>query len=165
MIHLPPANHHLGEGCPRGSLGSWCHPTFRGPLNIEVFPDRKGWVSGLIGVTLLSLLGCKTTVEDIQTWKTTVKGGGKIKRAIEDTGNPVKVRQEAICALAELGSFDALDQAIKSLNKPGLSSITSMPSNGPTAKYKTFTGSEPKVSVSLAMASSTSREPGFSKIL
>ena len=58
----------------------------------------------LIG--LCSLAGCKVTAEDIDYWKRTVKGPGKIVAVIQADRYPIELRTKAALALVEMDRQD-----------------------------------------------------------
>ncbi len=53
-------------------------------------------------LTALAALGCKVTADDIETWKGTVKGPGKIKAVLLSDSYPMELRTQAAVALVEM---------------------------------------------------------------
>ena len=73
-------------------------------------PSRTNPMSrGICGLLLLGLLassGCKVTAEDIEYWKGTVKGPGKIVAVLLAERYPMELRTQAALALVEMERTD-----------------------------------------------------------
>lgn len=66
-------------------------------------PDRN---LSLIALIVVVLAGCKVTGEDVEEWKGTVKGPGKIVAVILSENYPMELRTEAALALVEMERSD-----------------------------------------------------------
>lgn len=66
-------------------------------------PDRK---LSFIILLVLMLAGCKVTSEDVEQWKGTVKGPGKIVAVLVSDNYPMDLRTEAALALVEMERSD-----------------------------------------------------------
>jgi len=53
-------------------------------------------------LTAFAVVGCKVTADDIETWKGTVKGPGKIKAVLLSDAYPMELRTQAAVALVEM---------------------------------------------------------------
>jgi len=62
------------------------------------------------------LAGCeKPTAENIQVWKTTEKGPGKLAEAVRDRNVDAKLRAQAAAALVEIGKSDEVEAALAAM--------------------------------------------------
>src|SRR3569623_3447097 len=60
--------------------------------------------------------GCeKPTAENIQVWKTTEKGPGKLAQALRDRGVDAKLRAQAAMALVDIGKSDEVEAALAAM--------------------------------------------------
>ncbi len=65
--------------------------------------SRPSGIQVLVACALTALaFGCKVTAEDIETWKGTVKGPGKIKAVLLSESYPMELRTQAAVALVEM---------------------------------------------------------------
>jgi HEAT repeat protein len=77
---------------------------------------RASWLLGAIGLCCLVQVGCdKPTSENIQLWKTTEKGPGKLVDALANRSTEPKLRAEAAVALLDIGKGDDVDAALAAM--------------------------------------------------
>jgi len=85
-----------------------------------VFP-RVAWLARVLGLCGLGLIalphaGCdKVSSDNIQLWKTTEKGPGKLVAALQDRGVDPKLRAEAATALIEIGKAEQVDATLAAM--------------------------------------------------
>lgn len=66
-------------------------------------PTRKNMILGLfLAFAAIASVGCKVTADDIETWKGTVKGPGKIVAVMLSDSYPIELRTSAAVALVEM---------------------------------------------------------------
>ena len=93
--------------CEKGPARSIGHA--RGPLASAA---RACALLGCLTATA-ALPGCeKPTAENIQVWKTTEKGPGKLAAALRDRGIDAKLRAQAAMALVDIGKGDEVEAAL-----------------------------------------------------
>jgi hypothetical protein len=77
---------------------------------------RTAWLLGAMGVCALIEIGCdKPTSENIQLWKTTEKGPGKLAEALASRSTEAKLRAEAAVALLDIGKVEEVDAALAAI--------------------------------------------------
>jgi hypothetical protein len=71
---------------------------------------------GFLFVIVLLMAGCeKPTIENIETWKGTVKGPGRLESTVESSGVEPALRARAAIALTEIGKGDRVDALLQSM--------------------------------------------------
>lgn len=88
-------------------------------MRLQRSPRHRLLVSAAL---VVSLLGCKVTADDIDYWKGTVKGPGKIVAVMVSEGYPIELRSKAALALVEMERQDVngvseLQQALMRLDE------------------------------------------------
>jgi len=79
---------------------------------------RAARVCALLGCLTAAapFAGCeKPTAENIQVWKTTEKGPGKLAEALRDRGVDPKLRAQAAMALVDIGKSDDVEAALAAM--------------------------------------------------
>ncbi|MEO5768672.1 MAG: hypothetical protein ABIS92_10010, partial [Polyangia bacterium] len=77
---------------------------------------RRAVLLSLLAVVFSSALGCsKPSSDNIQLWKTTEKGPGKLAEALRDRGTDPKLRAEAAVALVDIGRAEEVDAALATI--------------------------------------------------
>ena len=84
---------------------------------------RGGFVFAVCVLSCLALAGCKVGSDDIEYWKGTVKGPGKIIAVMLADKYPVELRTQAALALVDMERTDRdgtadLQQALQNLDEP-----------------------------------------------
>ncbi len=93
--------------------------TSRDPMIFRPLPPFcrvcfAGWLITIAAI--LPQLACsKPTSDNIQLWKSTEKGPGKLADALSDRATEPKLRAEAAVALLEIGKADQVDAALASM--------------------------------------------------
>lgn len=76
---------------------------------------RGLWLCGWVLIALPQV-GCdKVSSDNIQLWKTTEKGPGKLAAAMQDRGVEPKLRAEAAAALIEIGKSDQVEASLAAM--------------------------------------------------
>jgi len=84
----------------------------RGPLGVSRGVLRGCALLGCLTATA-SFAGCeKPTAENIQVWKTTEKGPGKLTEALRDRSLDAKLRAQAAMALVDIGKADEVEATL-----------------------------------------------------
>ncbi|MEO8212882.1 MAG: hypothetical protein ABI560_06805 [Myxococcales bacterium] len=77
---------------------------------------RRAVLLSLLAVVCSSPFGCsKPSSDNIQLWKTTEKGPGKLAEALRDRGTDPKLRAEAAVALVDIGKAEEVDAALATI--------------------------------------------------
>jgi len=117
----------------------WCHRTSSARGRLQ---------SSLALVALLACAGCKVGAEDIEYWKGTVKGPGKIVAVMLAGKYPLELRTQAALALVDMerpdrdGTTD-LQQALQRLEEPERSDVIRRMVPGLEEQMKTPDASNP----------------------
>jgi hypothetical protein len=99
-----------------------------GPACPRIANAPSRWQCSLVFVALLLLGGCKVGSDDIEYWKGTVKGPGKIVAVMLADKYPIELRTQAALALIDMerpdrdGTAD-LQQALQRLEEPERSEL------------------------------------------
>lgn len=74
---------------------------------------RRAVLLSLLAAVCSSALGCsKASSDNIQLWKTTEKGPGKLAEALRDRGTDPRLRAEAAVAMVDIGKAEEVDAAL-----------------------------------------------------
>jgi hypothetical protein len=103
--------------CARGRFAVIGPP--RGQIRSRIRGDR-GFGRALVVFAFLTsavpLAGCdKVTTDNIQLWKTTEKGPGKLADALRDRSVDAKLRAQAAAALVDIGKSDDVEAALAAM--------------------------------------------------
>lgn len=102
--------------CEKGRLRSIGQA--RGPVRAARGVARASRTWALLGCLTAAapFAGCeKPTAENIQVWKTTEKGPGKLSEALRDRGIDAKLRAQAAMALVDIGKADEVEAALAAM--------------------------------------------------
>jgi hypothetical protein len=108
MPNMPAPMAFCEKGCVRNIGQAW--GPFRG--------GGAARVSALLGCLTVAapFVGCeKPTAENIQVWKTTEKGPGKLGEALRDRKVDAKLRAQAAMALVDIGKGDEVEAALAAM--------------------------------------------------
>ena len=86
----------------------------REPLRgARFFMTARGHLATLLFVSVVGPRCTRATSENIQLWKTTEKGPGKLEAALADPAVEPKLRAEAAVALVDIGRADQVDKTFE----------------------------------------------------